>query len=143
MRTLAFLLCVSCGAAPSQVVIPVSPARGALSLTDAKSYELWVLSQIGRDGSPITCDGLLDRSLAPGGSEAVRLVAPIDRNFDSQPVHIGGIAPGVQNRVFYVDLYSAANQGGDIIGSGCAPSVTINAGSDAHVQLLVSPPPAP
>lgn len=141
MKTLILLL-TGCGAAtPATVTIPAQVVQGIIDASQVKSFELWVLDQVGRDGSPIQCQTLLDRTLAPGAGNVIALKSPVQGDFSGQRVVLKNIPAGKQNRVFYVDLFNSSGALGTRIGAGCVPSVTIVGGKQITVDIdIVSKP---
>ncbi len=117
----------------------------AVAPTDVKSYELWVLNQIGRDNNPIQCGELLSRTVTPASENVLKVVPnPIDGNFGSSTIAIKNIANGSQDRIFYIDLYDVpVGQVGQRIGSGCAASVSINGGKTTTVDIAIEAPEPP
>lgn len=113
------------------------PVRAFEQLGSAASLQLWVFDRLGRDGEPIGCAELLDRTLVPGDPLLVALKDPIDAAVDDPLIVIGGIPPGRSNRTFYVDVFDAPNQLGRRVGAGCVENVTITAGQATDLRLSV------
>jgi hypothetical protein len=137
----AMLALLSCGSDASQIRIPTTALVHDLAATDVGSIELWVLDQLGRDNTPIVCDGLESRSILPSDPNVQILKGPIDID-GTGPIALKGIADGKQNRVFYVDLYSQPGQLGTRVGVGCAEGQSIVGGKiiTIDLQIVTAPP---
>ncbi len=139
---ISLLLC-ACGPAREAIVIPIALSQGQVDASRARSFQLWILSQVGRNEEPIPCEQLVARSLVPSDENIVKLHDPIDGDIPSGEIVIEDIPSGVENRIFYIDVYDAPNQLGERIGAGCKPSVSIIGGQEIAVELVVgTPPPA-
>jgi hypothetical protein len=138
----ASLFFAACGPAPLQVTMATRLEQG-LELSQAQSYQLWVLDLVGRDNAPIQCDRLLSRELAPGDPNVVKLLAPIEGNFSADTITVGDVPVGNQNRIFFLELFEQPGQLGTRIGSGCAQSVSILGGRKVEVDLAIVDPTAP
>ena len=131
----------ACGDQP-RVTLATRLEQG-IELTQAQSYQLWILDLVGRDNVPIQCERLLSRVLAPGDPNVVKLLAPIEGNFASDTITIDAIPVGNQNRIFFLELFEQPGQLGTRIGAGCAQSVSIVGGKKVEVELVIVDPAPP
>ena len=123
------------------MTIPAQVQQGIVAASQVKSFALYVLDQVGRDGSPIACSALLDRTLSPGDANVIALKSAVVGDFSGQRVGVKNIPAGKQSAVFYIDLFDASGGLGQRIGAGCAPSVTIVSGKQISVDIdIVSTP---
>jgi hypothetical protein len=144
MRRLAIfaLLLLACGREVNEIRVPVrSFSQVAFDPSQAKSFELWILNQVGRDDNPIQCEELLTRKISPADANVIRLKDPIAGAFGEAGIDVSDIAVGEQNRIFYVDFFDQERQLGNRIGAGCAGSVTIVGGKKNVVAIEIAPPP--
>lgn len=136
----------ACGAPASQIVtVPAQLEQGIVDPGQVKSFQLWILNQVGRDSVPIQCDQLLSRALTPADKNIIPVKQPLEGDFAEGFVEIKDIphGGGRQNRLFYVDLFDQPALIGNRIGAGCAQSITIEGGKTAQVVIeIVTPPPA-
>ena len=129
-----------CGPAPEETLhIAAQTFAASVAASQVKSYELWVLAQVGRDSNPIQCADLLSRTITPASDNVLKVLSPIDGNF-STAILVKNIPNGVQDRVFYIDLYDQPGQLGQRIGAGCTASVTISGGKTAKIEIDISAP---
>src|SRR6185436_1851848 len=75
-RVLPLLFAVAalsaCGGnrASEVVVIGVTLSSAVVDPTSIRSYELWILNQVGRDDQPLSCQQLLAREVPPASENA-------------------------------------------------------------------------
>jgi hypothetical protein len=136
---IVLLMCAAlaaCGSDRTVVAVPVTLSSAVVDPGAVKSFELWVLEQVGRDGTPILCDDLLARTIVPAAPNAI-VIMHVAGSLDGAAVALKKLPVGQQNRIFYVDMYSDADELGERVGAGCSPSVSIVGGKNVTVEITI------
>ena len=137
LLALVSAMATSCGQGLDRITLATRLAATSVDLTHAQSYQLWVLSQVGRDKSAVQCEQLLARTLLPGDANVVKLRPPIAGSFKST-IKVDNIPTGQQDRVFFIEIYDQSNLLGTVLGWGCAQSVSIVGNHNVSVELVTT-----
>lgn len=140
---ITFIACstAGCGADRHEIHVPVQRFAQSFDASQVRSFELWILNQVGRNETPIQCEELLTRKISPADPNVIRLKDPIGGSAGGAAIDVSDIAAGDKNRIFYVDLFDQEDRLGNRIGAGCAGSVTIVGGKKNTVSIDIAPPP--